>query len=188
MNYLKSFGLLVIAVTAMLAFAGNALATTVTSSAGSTPTASATSVNAQLEGSPVPVSCGHSHFHKEEVSHGVGPVQWKVTTLSFTNCNYQVTVQKAGTLSTHGSSSTGNGTQTSTGMEITIHTSVGTCVLTTNNTDVGTITGSNNTGGNAVWDINSAKVPRTGGNFLCGSSFTWTGSYSITTPASLEVH
>lgn len=184
MKYLKSLGLLAIAVTAMLAFAGNALATTVTSSEGSTPTVSATSVNSALEGSPVTIVCGHSHFHKEEVSHGVGPVQWKVTTLSFTDCNYTVTVQKTGTFSTHGTTSTGDGTQTSTGMEITVHTSVGTCVITTNNTDIGTIDG----GSPAVLNLNSAKLPRTGGNFLCGSSFTWTGSYTFTSPATLEVH
>lgn len=42
--------------------------------------------------------------------------------------------------------------------------------------------------GSKAWrDINASKIPRTSGNFLCGSSGTWTGSYDLTTPNDLWV-
>jgi hypothetical protein len=65
-------------------------------------------------------------------------------------------------------------------------TSVGTCIFTTASTAIGVLTGTDATGSTAVLDI-SGKIPRTGGNFLCGSSATWTGSYSFTSPDSLWI-
>jgi hypothetical protein len=60
---------------------------------------------------------------------------------------------------------------------------VGECVFTFNGTQIGTLT----SGNPAKLDVSSAKIPRTGGNFLCGSSGTWTGSYTVNTPSSLYV-
>ena len=185
MRYLKLLGLLAVAAAALMALAGSASATSVTSSEGSTPNIVATSTNFKFDNSFVTVECSHSKLEGNVKSHGAGvPVGLGVDALSFTGCNYQVTVGTKGSLAVHGAATTGDGTITWSGLEITIHTSVGPCILTTSGTDVGTLDGK--TG--AVWNINSAKIPRTGGNFLCGSSWTWTGSYAITSPSTLELH
>ena len=192
MKYIKMLGLLAVAAAALMAFAGSASATEITSSTGKTPTIKATSTNTALDGAFTTVTCGHSEVGGTVEAHGAPndaktPATGKITTLDFTLCNYPVTVVNNGTLSVTGTTPTGNGTLTSNGAKVAIHTSVGTCVFTTSNTHIGTVTGSNNTGGHAVLDI-TGKIPRTEGNFLCGSSGQWTGSYTITHPASFEVH
>lgn len=186
MKYLKSAGLLAITAAAMLASVGTASAE-VTSSQGSTPTVTFTSTNSSLHGAFTTVSCQHTRIHKTVVDHNWFFVRYRIDEIHKTNCNFPVTVEANGTIEMTSTSTTGNGTVTSSGMKFTVHTSVGSCVFTTNNTHIGTLTGSNNTGGNAVLDI-TGKIPRTGGNFLCGSSGTWTASFTATSPSSLEVH
>lgn len=189
MKHLRMLGLLAVAAAALMAFAGSASATSVTSNNGTTPEIRATSSNSELDGAFVTVKCSHSEVHSKVEQHGPSvTVKGKNSLLTFTGCNYEVTVKTAGSLELHGTSTTGNAALTSLGAEISIHTSIGTCIFTTNSTVIGEITGSNHTGGNAVLDLNSAKIPRTGGNFLCGSSGTWTGSYAIGTPSTFEVH
>jgi hypothetical protein len=185
MKYIKMLGLLAVAAASLMALAGSATAASVTSSAGTTPNIVATSTNSKLDGSFVTVECSHSSVEGNVETHGAGvPVGGNVDALSFTGCNYQVTIGNKGTLAVHAAATTGDGTVTSSGASITIHTSVGSCIFTTSGTDIGTLDGK--TG--AVMNINSAKIPRTGGNFLCGSSGTWTGSYSVSAPATLEIH
>lgn len=185
MKYLKSIGLLAIVAVAMLASVSTASATSVTSSGGGTPTVTTTSTNAKLHGSFVTVECEHTHLHKTATSHTWwGGYKWRIDTFTMKNCNYAVTVSNAGEAETHATGTTGDGTETSTGMNISIHTSVGICTFTTNGTDIGTIDG----GTPAVLNINSAKIPRTGGNFLCGASGTLTGNFTITSPSTLEFH
>ena len=197
MKYAKMLGLLAVAVTALMAFAGVASATILTSPAGTTYTSTikATSTESSLDGAFVTVTCKHSAVEGKVESHGAGVTAGgKISSLTFTECNFPTTVKKAGSLEIHTTKVTdangevtepvnGNGTLTSTGAEIEIATSVGTCIFTTSATDVGTVTG----GTTAKLDIASAKIPRTGGNFLCGSSGTWTGSYTINTPDTLLV-
>lgn len=180
---LKTFGVAVVAITALAALVAPAAATTLTSPEGTayTSTVEATATNMEMDGAWVTVKCGHSSGKATIEQHGSsiaagGPL----TNLTMTECNYTVTVKNAGSVQVEA-----GGTLKSTGGEVSIATSVGTCVFTTNGTDVGTGTGTKSTGGHAVLDINSAKIPRTGGNFLCGSSGTLTGSYTITTPATL---
>ena len=188
MKYVKMLGLLAVAAAALMAFAGTASATSLTSSSGTTPAISASAGATSLDGAFTTVTCQKSEVSGSVTGHGAGvPVSGPISTLHFKECNYPVTVEANGTLSVVAATPTGNGTLSSSGAKVSIHTSVGTCVFTTNNTDIGTVTGSNNTGGNAVLDI-TGKIPRTAGNFLCGSSGTWTGSYTINSPASLEVH
>jgi hypothetical protein len=188
MKYIKMLGLLAVAAASLMALAGSASAASVTSSEGTTPNIVATSTNSKLDGSFVTVECSHSKVEGNVESQGAAndatPVGGAVDFLSFTGCNYTVTIGTKGSLAVHSTATTGDGTVTSSGASITIHTSVGSCVFTTSGTDIGTLDGK--TG--AVMNINSAKIPRTGGNFLCGSSGTWTGSYSVTSPATLEVH
>jgi hypothetical protein len=179
MKYLKMLGLLAVAAAAMMAFAGVASATTLTSPAGTayTSTLKATSTSSTLHGSFISVTCKHSAVEGKVESHGASVTAGgKVTGLTFSECTDPVTVKKEGSLEVHS-----NGRVTSTGAEIIIHTSVGECVFTTSGTDIGLFTG----GTPAKLDIDSVAIPRTGGSFFCGSSGEWTGSYSVTTPGTL---
>lgn len=189
MKYVKMLGLLAVAVAAMAAFAASASATTLTSPTGTvyTSTIKAESEGTtSLDGAFVTVTCSKSAVEGKVEQHGSGvTVKGNISVLTFTECNFPTTVLKTGSLEAHAveAGTEKNGTLTSTGAEISIETSVGTCVFTTNATDVGTLTGTNVTGSNPTLDIASAKIPRTAGNFLCGSSGTWTGSYKVTAPA-----
>ncbi|MGN6215384.1 MAG: hypothetical protein ACTHN7_00280 [Solirubrobacterales bacterium] len=62
------------------------------------------------------------------------------------------------------------------------------CIYETNETEIGTLTGSKTTGSNATLDI-KATIPRTGGSggVFCGSSAPLTGSLKITSPTTLNV-
>ena len=185
MKYVKMLGLLAVAAAALMAFAGTASANLATSPLGTpyTSTLTATSTDGELDGLFTTVKCSHSEVKGKIESHGKSgsttlPVSGKISSLSFTGCNYAVTVKQTGTLSVNGTN-----TVTSNGAAVEIHTSVGTCVFTTNNTPVGTLT----EGANASLDIAGAKIPRTGGNFLCGSSGEWTGTYDLKTPNDLWI-
>jgi hypothetical protein len=179
MNRLKTLCLIAVVAGALTALAAPASATTLTSPKGTTYTSTieATATNLKGHGAFVTVECSHStakatiEQHGESVSAG-----GKFSSLTFTSCNYTVTVNSAGSVAMDA-----GGVVKSTGAQVSIATSVGTCVFATNNTTVGTGTG----GEGAQLDINSAKIPRTGGNFLCGSSGTLTGSYTVTSPSTL---
>lgn len=199
MKHLKLFGLTVIAVVSLMSFAAPASAAWLTSPTGTTYTSLFTATShspIELDGTFVTVKCSHAHLEGHVVGHSPEfgkPVVINLTTHSFTGCNYSVTVAKAGTLLIHaigpptGSEVEHTGTVTSTGTEMSVHTSVGTCVFTTSSTDIGTLTGTDDTKGHATIDVNAEKLPRTGGSFLCGSSGTLTGGYTITTPSTLWV-
>jgi ribosomal protein S27E len=173
---------------AMLSFVATAVASPLTSPAGApyTSTIKATSTNWKIDGSFVTVECSDSSLEGKVESHSSTSASGKLSSLAFSGCNYTVTVLKPGSLEIH-TSEASPGTITSSGAEVSIHTSVGTCTFTTSNTDIGTLTDSSETGGTAALDLNSAKIPRTGGNFLCGEFGTSTGGYEVTTPTTLYV-
>ena len=195
MKQARVVGLLAIAVTALMAFAGSASATILTSPAGTTYTSTikATSTETSLDGVFVTVTCAHSAVEGKVERHGASvTAEGKVNSLTFSSCNYPTTVKKAGSLEIHtqneGGAANNNGTLTSTGAEIEIATSVGTCIFTTSiftpdATDLGRVTG----GTTAKFDITAATIRRTGGNILCGWEGEWTGSYTINTPDTLLV-
>jgi hypothetical protein len=139
------------------------------------------------------VSCTNSTVEGKVEQHGASvTTAGKISSLTFTGCNYPVKVLKVGSLEAHTTAIKGtdaDGTVTSNGAEITIETSIANCLFTTANTDIGTgsLTSTTTTGGNATLDIKSAAIPRTGHSFFCGSSATWTGSYRVTTPTTLYV-
>ena len=180
MRYVKSLGLLAVAAAALVAFAGTASATTLTSPEGTTYTGEikATSTNSELHGAFVTVKCNHSELRGDVTSHGGAEVGAHIDQLTFTECNYPVTVTLNGTISINGSN-----VVKSIGLTIDIHTSVGTCVFTTNSTVIGSLW----EGIKAFFRMLLGKLPRTGGNFLCGSSGEWTGDYDLTTPNDLWV-
>ena len=113
------------------------------------------------------------------------------TLSSLTNCNatVQVLAQGTGEIHTAGASSNGDGTATSSGTRVTIVYLGFHCIFETNKTDVGVLTGSNNTKGKATGDI-SATIPRVGGTSgaFCGSTAAMTGSVVINTPGNIVIH
>jgi len=117
-------------------------------------------------------------------------VKANVETLTFTECNATVTVLAKGSLEVHTkeAGANNNGTLTSSGTEVTVELFGFHCIFKTSNTDIGTLTGSANTGANATFDV-EATIPRTGGRSgaFCGSTAQWTGSYEFTNPGSLNV-
>ena len=178
---MKHFKTLIVAAAALMAFAATASATTLTSPEGTTYTGNiaVTATNSEMDGAFVTVKCGHSEAKGSVEVHGAGKdISMTLSLLTLTGCNYHTTVKNAGGLEI-----TSANAVISRGMEFSINTSVGTCSFSTNYTPIGSLT----EGGNVSWDINSAKIPRTGGNFLCGSSYTWTGGYDFTTPNDLWV-
>ena len=185
MKYVKMLGLLAVAAAALMAFAGTASATTLTSS-GSTYTSSIVAESegkTSLDGTFTTVTCEESVVKGSVENHGSGVTAGgNISSLTFSKCNFPVSVKKAGSLEVHATSG-GNGTLTSSGAEITIETSIANCIFTTSSTDIGTLTG----GTPATLDIASSAIPRTGHSVFCGGSGTWTGSYKVTTPGNLTV-
>lgn len=110
--------------------------------------------------------------------------------LTFSGCNAEVTVLRAGSLEIHTrtTSADNNGTVTSSNAQVTVTFSGFHCIFTTSSTDIGTLTGSSNTKATATLDI-EATIPRTGGRSgaFCGSTAQWTGFYKITTPDFVNV-
>jgi hypothetical protein len=183
MDRLKMLGLLAIAAAALMTWAGIASATVPTSS-GSTHTSTfkATSTSHSFHGSFITFSCASAGFEgKFETHGGAVTAEGNLTKWYFSECNYGVTVKKAGRLIVHVTSG-GNATLTSTGAEFVYHSSVGECVLSTHSTDIGTFTG----GTGAKLDIDGLPIPRTGGNFFCGGSIEWTANYTFSTPSNLS--
>jgi hypothetical protein len=190
MKYAKILGLAAMALAAFMALAGTASATSLTTNEGTTPKIEATSTNAVLTG-PFgfgTIACEHSLVKGTVTEHGTNiTVGGPITELTFTKCTGgepTSPVVKPGTLQVHGTSTTGNGTVTSFNADVIVHkTLLGTCTFTTasTGTDIGTLTGTNVTKGNAVLDI-SATIPGT-----CGSG-AWEGTYKVLKPSTFEVH
>jgi hypothetical protein len=194
MRYLKIAGLTTIAVVALMGVAGAAWATSVTSPKGTayTSTFKAVTEGHTLFTGPlgIKIEC-NSTIEANIESHGSEvTASGKVTsfTLSFcTNNIYPIGVSKFGTLEIHTDEASGDGTVTWTGAEWTVKTPFGfNCIYSTSNTDIGTLTGSRNTGGTATLDI-KGNVPRTGHSALCGPTGEWSASYKIVTPDYLDV-
>ena len=194
MKYVKILGLLAVAAAALMAFAGTASATVITSPTG-TVLPEDSVIHAESEESAVvgtnqvllhnsiaEIKCDSTASFTNDHTNAAGTTTGPITSLSFTNCNspWTVTVNTLGSLEVHSSGSY-NGTLTSKGTKVTAtNDSLGVnCVYETNaatGTDVGTITGGNP----ATLDI-IASIPRIGGSFLCGgSAANWTGAYKST--------
>lgn len=214
MKYVKMLGLLAVAAAALMAFAGTASATELTNAQGD-KLGVGTEIHAESEGATsltgtITITCQKSTVEGEVTNAGGAgiTVSGHVSTLTFTECgNHTVTVKNAGSLEIHTefeetgdpktshetAAATGNGTLTSTDAEVTVllHSFLlGTvhCIYKTNETDIGTLTGSKNVAGKtATLDINSVSIPRVTTDSACGNHSTWEGSYSVTNPDYLDV-
>jgi hypothetical protein len=187
MKYVKILGLLAVAAAALMAFAGSASATTLTSPKGTTYTGKIHAVSeghAVLHNPIAKIECA-STVEGEVTSHGSGvTVVGHISTLDFTNCtnSWHVTTVAPGFLEIHWTSAN-NGTLTSSEAKVSSTRFGITCTYGTNKTDIGTVTG----GKTATLDI-EGSIPFLEGSGLCGSGATqWTGSYSIDTPDELLV-
>jgi hypothetical protein len=204
MKYIKMLGLAAVAAAGLMTFVGvgTASAATLTSPAN-TVVPVGTLIKAENEGKVVldppfgAIECSNSIVEGKVTNAGgvVGgvtqTVKGEIITLDFTVCNATVTVLKKGTLEIH-SLGNGNGTLTSNGAEVTV-SFVGThCIYRTGDiftdTDLGTVTGSATTKGNATFHI-KATIPRVGGlsGLFCGSGAEWTGAYKVTSPNPLFI-
>jgi hypothetical protein len=196
MRYVKMLGLLAVAVAALMTFAGSAFGAIATSPTGTayTNTLKLTSEGALSFHMTGTVTCQKSTIEGKVESHGknasgiTNSASGKVSGLTFTECGTDhFTVKQTGNLFV-----TSAGTLFSTGTELSITKTASpvghiTCVFTTNNTHIGKLTDSHETGGHATLDLLNSQIPRTGGSFLCGSFAEWTGSYTVTTPTRLYI-
>lgn len=192
MRYIKMIGLTALAVVAAMALAATASATTLTSPKGELYTGKLVAQSGEITVHGVATySCGESKAEGEVAQHGASiTASGPLTKWTLSQCSTHVTVLKLGTVTIHPlEGSPGDATVTVSGTQVTSEaTSMGmSCLYETNETDLGVLTGSATTGGNAVLDINSALIPRTGHSIFCGSSGTLTGSYTITTPSTLYI-
>jgi hypothetical protein len=189
MKCLKALvGAIVVAAAALVMLGGTASANPLTSPAG---TFYSGTLKAEAEstisftsafGGFGKVSCGKSSFEGKIESSTVSTASAGLSSLTFGECSHPVTVIKPGSLQIE-QIGTGKATVKWTGGEITFHeTYFGTCKFTSSNTDIGTLTASSITGGNATLDF-AGQLPSSNG---CGTA-TLHGSYKFTTPNPLYV-
>lgn len=196
MKYVKILSLLAVAAAALMAFAGSASATTVTSPEGTTYFGE---IHAKSEGHAVlhnpiaKIECestvnGHISVNgaKDEKGNTLN-ASGSITTLTFSPCtnDWHVTTVSGGTLSIK-SNGDMTGDLFSSGATVEATRFGVNCRYATNNTTVGTVT-SKTASSNATLHI-QASIPFHSGSFLCGSGATvWTGSYIATSPAGITI-
>ena len=197
---MKIFKLAAMAAAAVVAFAalgaGSASATELDNATGMIATGSTIAASAESTTTLHPpigdIECSASGVEGTTSNTGGASetVSGNISSLTFTGCNATVTVLAKGSLEIHTreTGANSNGTLTSSGTEVTVEFGGFHCIFKTSSTDIGTLTGSANTGGNATLDI-EATSPRTGGRSgaFCGSTAKWTGSYKVNTPSTLNV-
>jgi hypothetical protein len=209
MKYVRTLGLIGLASVALLALAGTASATAITSN-GSTYTGkfvaeSTTQIqihrNQLFEGA-FNVNCAKSRLEGQVESHGVGiTATIRLTNVLFMECVTvayvtETVLLKPGNFEVHTASgdtegTTGNGTVTyaKNPFELTIkwQTMVGNgehCIFKVSNSDIGSIRGSKSLGGTAAFELRAALTTSLG----CGLTAELTGNYTISTPDNLNVH
>ena len=203
MKYLKTLGLAACAAGALMALSvGTASATTLDCSA-STACSAPTTIHAVNSGivtldAAIKIECEESTVEGSASAGGASATpNGAISELTFKKCGgWTVTVieGKKGTLEVHtdandSTGTSGNGTLTSNGAEVTVEGFGLHCVYGTKETDIGTVTGSKTTGSTAKFDI-AANIERVGGRsgaFCGGKTSEWTGSYSIDNPMYLDV-
>jgi hypothetical protein len=185
MKYMKIFGLAAMALAALMAIAGTASATTLTSPSGTTYTSTIKAVNegaitlTSVFGGFGAISCSESTIEGKVETHGSAVTPGGVIEkFTWEKCTKTATVIQKGTWEIHA-----NGQKTLKNLSIRFHqTAFGTCEFTASNTGTsfGTVTTTAQTGGNATIDV-KASLPSP-----CGTG-TLEGAYVITTPSPLYI-
>jgi hypothetical protein len=141
---------------------------------------------AKLETSFKTIECKKSTTEGETSAEEATQLTGPEGKLTFSECNCEVVVLHAGTVSTEWLAGTHNGTQRSSGSETTttcstlfgnVH-----CIYTTSNTDLGTLTG-----GNPAKLDASAEVGRLTTSAACAEKSLWKAEYEVTSPKPLYV-
>lgn len=201
MKHLKCVGLVALSAMSLMAFlgVGSASATFLTSPLGTTykgPVIFSLEMGTTtvLHTSLKDVTCteGIVEGEVEEAGSGTSTVKGPVRRVTAGNCNCEkVEVTKGGTLEAHTQNndivSNGNGTLTWNGATLIITCSGITCRYITENSHIGTLTGSINTGTTATMDIDGNWKKHEVSSFLCSSTATWEAKYFVTTPDYLDV-
>jgi hypothetical protein len=192
MKYIKMLGLAAVSAMALMAFgAGSASATTlevatVTQNSSvtlSATLASGTSAILETTSGDFQDTCTSSTVGGKTESPFTGTtVSGKVTTLTFSNCTHGTRVKSNGSLSVEHIKNTTNGTVRSTGASVEVDSTTfgATLTCTTNNTHLGTLTGSGHA--HATMHINAVVN--------CGffaPTARWKGTYTVTSPTGLGV-
>lgn len=200
--HMKTLGLAAVAVAALMALAGTASATTgtkageVSLSVGST--VELESVGNTIIDGTVNVKCTGSFLHAKVTNAGsaTATVGLSFESIFFNVCHSAtVAVLEKGTAEIHtdiAGVDNGNGTVTSSGLRFTIltHNILGTvhCLYETLETDLGTLDGSNTTGGGATLTVDSVPIERVSTDFGCGNTSELTAEYTVSTPVYLYIH
>ena len=202
MKYVKTLGLAAVAAAALMAIlgVGTASATTLTKEGGAVvKTKSIIHANlesgtvAKLSGGVKTVECKEGTIGSVTENETGAEITTVMTeeTLVFHNCNCEVKTLAGRFLLIGWIENTSNGTLISSGAEITTSCSTAFglvhCILQTTSTDIGTLTGSNETGTTATMDIASASIGLAETSALCGESQKWEGKYLVDTPDVLNV-
>jgi hypothetical protein len=206
MQYVKMLGLVAAVAMALMAFGvGTASATTLTSPTG---TVYKGEIVASVDHSVLLVEEGFGTVTcttgvvkgKPNAQSDTTTVTGSISTLTFgeprlggteeeSECEGQlatINVLKRGSLEIHVIGTGPNGTLTSSGAEVTVTKFGIHCIYSTNNTDLGTLTGSTTTKGQATMDIN-AKLNRVATSPFCAEHATWEGAYVVTAPSFLNI-
>jgi hypothetical protein len=182
MKLSKILGVAAVAAMALMAFASTASATTIYTNGvkqtGSvtihaTHTAADGTLILSATGGGFANTCTESTIHGSTTSFTGTTVGGPIGTLSFGGCTEPVSVDAAGSLTVETIGAGPNGTVRSSGAKVTTGSPFGNLTCTTNNTDVGTLTGT--TSGTSSIDVNAVLNC---GFFL--PSAKWEGLYTIT--------
>jgi hypothetical protein len=185
MKLTKMLGPVAAVALALMAFAGTASATTLTTNGVKQTTA--VTLDWSMSGSMTKSDTSNTFANTCKASTLLGSssssqtgssVSGPVSSLSFSNCTHElVVVDKPGSFSIEVIGSGPNGTIRSTGAEITEPATIGSSIITlnckTSNTDLGTLTGT--ASGTSTIHINAVLNC---GFFL--PSARWVGTYNIT--------
>ena len=183
---------LLVAMIAIYALAEHASAAVPTSPAGTIYTGklhASSGKHVVIDNPVAKIECNSTLEGAVEVPGGGEPVAIPITSLTFTGCtnSWTATVNSPGKLRLHSIAGSNNATVTWSGATVTFTRFTVTCRYKTEATHIGTLTGSNTTGGTATLDL-SGGLPFHSGGELCGTGPTsFTGSYSVGTPDYLDV-
>jgi hypothetical protein len=188
MRYAKNLGLAVLALAALMTITSTASASSVTSPKGTTYTSTIKAANegnvtlTSAFGGFGAITCTNSTFEGKVEQHGASVTTiWTIYFLSLTGCSggeFTSPVATPGSIEVHAP-----GTATTRALIVIIHkTLFGTCTFSdaAGGTNLGTITDTSVTGGNATLDAKATL------SSSCGNG-TFEGTYKITTPSALYI-
>jgi hypothetical protein len=186
MRFTKALGIIAATACALMAFASAASATTFR--IGTATQTSDVNFEASLSAAASLLvtdtfgveanTCTGSNIKWSDSARTSGTtIEGPVSLLNWSGCSEgSPTVDAGGSISLERIGTTINGTVRWTGAKLTVPSFFGTLTCTTENTDMGTLTGTTNTFAHATIDIN-AVVSCTG----IGTS-KWSGTYTLTSP------